>query len=154
MHVLDFESCMALLTTNTALAARFMDHAAPEIAVPSVVRSELLLAARLSQRPIENTRLIESFLEPLVSLPFDEPCAEEYALLRADLSSNLSSNLSGNPVGNGPGTDFRSSNLGTSNLGTTDLITAATALANQLSILTVNPRAFAHLSRLKLAVLE
>lgn len=150
MHVLDFESCMALLTTNTALAARFMDHAAPEIAVPSVVRSELLLAARLSQRPIENTRLIESFLEPLVSLPFDEPCAEEYALLRADLSSNLS----GNPVGNGPGTDFRSSNLGTSNLGTTDLITAATALANQLSILTVNPRAFAHLSRLKLAVLE
>jgi tRNA(fMet)-specific endonuclease VapC len=132
MHVLDFESCMALLTANSGLAARFMDHAAPEIAVPSVVRSELLLAARLSQRPIENTRLIEAFLEPLVSLPFDEPCAEEYALLRADLPAN------------GPGTD----------LGATDLITAATALANQLSILTVNPRAFAHLSRLKLAVLE
>jgi tRNA(fMet)-specific endonuclease VapC len=132
MHVLDFESCMALLTNTSGLAAPFMDHAAPEIAVPSVVRSELLLAARLSQRPIENTRLIEAFLEPLVSLPFDEPCAEEYALLRADLPANGSE----------------------SDLGATDLITAATALANQLSILTINPRAFAHLSRLKLAVLE
>ena len=34
------------------------------------------------------------------------------------------------------------------------LLTIKTVLANQLSILTVNPRAFAPLSRLKLAVLE
>jgi hypothetical protein len=34
------------------------------------------------------------------------------------------------------------------------LRTVKTALANQLSILTINPRAFAHLSRLKLEVLE
>jgi tRNA(fMet)-specific endonuclease VapC len=145
-HVLDFESCMALLRADSGLAERFMDRAAPEIAVPSVVRSELLLAARLSQRPIENTRLIESFLEPLVSLPFDEPCAEEYALLRADLPEVRHANGLENAAGQhiGPNTG----------LGATDLITAATAFANQLSILTVNPRAFAHLPRLKLAVLE
>lgn len=128
MHVLDYETCVALLTANPNLAERFMEHAAPEIGVPSVVRSELLLAARVSQRPIENTRLVEHFLEPLVSLPFDEPCAEEYALLRADTPH--------------------------ASLGATDLITLATALANGLSILTVNPRAFAHLPRVKLSVLE
>jgi tRNA(fMet)-specific endonuclease VapC len=126
-HVLDTSICLALLG-GQAPAEALLALNPQDLGVPSVVRAELLLTARVSQRPIENTRLVEAFLRPLVSLPFDEPCAEEYALLRADFPQT--------------------------SLGPTDLATVATALGHRLRLLTANPGAFASIVRLKVESLK
>lgn len=124
-YLLDYSLCLALVgDPRPEIGRRFLSYSAQELAIPSLVKGELLLTARISQRPIENTRLVEAFMAPLVSLPFDDACAEEYALIRADLDQTVA-------------------------LGANDLITAATALAYRRVLLTSKPD-FSLIPRLKL----
>lgn len=126
-YLLDYSVCLALVGgTKPEMARRFLSCSAQELAIPSMVKAELLLTARISQRPIENTRLVEAFMAPLVSLPFDDACAEEYALIRADLDKNAAM------------------------LGASDLITAATALTHRRILITADSAAFSLIPRLKL----
>lgn len=50
-----------------------------------MVKAELLHGARRSSRVAENLRLLQRFFAPFPSLPFDDRCAEQYGLIRAEL---------------------------------------------------------------------
>ena len=127
MLLLDYSICIALIgKPSKSLSEKMLAQDTQNLYVPSIVKAELLLAARLSRRPIENTRLIEAFLKPLMVLPFDDPSAEEYAVLCAEPSIRSA--------------DFSS----------VDLLTIASALALRATLVTLKPNEFAREPRLKL----
>jgi tRNA(fMet)-specific endonuclease VapC len=127
MYLLDTNACIRVLNSSSApLVARLRSHAPSEIRVSSVTRAELLYGARRSARVAENLRLLAGFVAPLVSLPFDDACAEQYGALRATLAA------AGQPIG------------------PNDLLIAATALAHDLTLVTHNLREFSRVAGLKL----
>jgi len=82
--------------------------------------------ARHSTQAASNLRLLERFLAPFVSLPFDDRCAERYAALRADLAGRGQL------------------------IGPNDMLIAATALAHDLILVTHNTREFSRVVGLKI----
>lgn len=126
MYLLDTNACIRVLNgSSVPLIASLRSHAPSEIRVSSVTRAELLYGARRSARVAENLRLLTSFFAPLVSLPLDDRCAEEYGALRATLAA------AGRPIG------------------PNDLLIAATALAHDLTLVTHNLREFSRVAGLK-----
>jgi len=127
MYLLDTNACIRVLNgTSAPLIARLRSHAPSDLRVSSVTRAELLYGARRSARVAENLRLLTGFFAPLVSLPFDDVCAEEYGALRATLAA------AGRPIG------------------PNDLLIAATALAHDLTLVTHNLREFSRIAGLKI----
>jgi len=127
MYLLDTNACIGILNnTSASLVARLRTHAPSEIRLSAVTRAELLFGARHSGRPSENLRLLARFFEPLVSLPFDDACAERYGTVRADLAT------AGRMIG------------------PNDLLIAAVALAHDLTLVTHNVREFSRVSGLKI----
>lgn len=90
-----------------------------------MVKAELLFGARKSERVADNLRLLEAFFARFVSHPFDDASAVEYARLRQDLRA------SGTPVG------------------PNDLMIAAIAVAQDLTLVTHNVREFSRVAELK-----
>jgi tRNA(fMet)-specific endonuclease VapC len=127
MYLLDTNACIRVLNGSSAvLLDRLRAHAPSEIRLSSVTRAELLYGARRSTKVAENLRLLAAFFAPLVSLPFDDSCAEHYGALRASLAAE------GRPIG------------------PNDLLIAATALAHDLTLVTHNLREFSRVTGLKL----
>ena len=127
MYLVDTKACIKVLNGSSApLVASLRSHAPSEIRVSSVTRAELLYGARRSARVAENLRLLASFFAPIVALPFDDACAEEYGALRATLAA------AGRPIG------------------PNDLLIAATALAHDLTLVTHNVREFSRVAGLKI----
>ena len=127
MLLLDYSVCIALIgKPSLDLSSKMLAQNTQDLNVPSIVKAELLLAARLSRRPIENTRLIEAFLKPLIVVPFDDSSAEEYAVLCAEPAVRSA--------------EFSS----------TDLLTMATALAVRATLVTLKPSVFSRETRLKI----
>ncbi len=126
-YLLDANACIHLINgTAPALMARFRRESPVSLRLSSVVRAELSFGARNSSRAAENLRLIEAFWEPLISLPFADPSAEQYGLVRAELKRQ------GRPIG------------------ANDLFIAATALAHDLTLVTHNTREFERVPGLRL----
>ncbi len=71
-----------------------------------------------SSRPAANLRLLEVFFKPFVSFPFDESGSKVYGRLRDDLARK------GTPIG------------------PDDLMIAAIAVANELTLVTANTHEF------------
>lgn len=90
----------------------------------TVVKAELFHGARRSQRVAENLKLLQQFFQPFVSLPFDDPCAEQYGIIRTQLERE------GRPIG------------------PNDLMIAATALAHDLVLVTNNTGEFSRVAGL------
>ena len=127
MFLLDTNACIRVLNGSSApLIARLGRHAPAEIRVSSVTRAELVYGARRSARVAENLQTLAGFFAPLVTLPFDDACAEEYGAMRASLA------LQGRPIG------------------PNDLLIAATALAHDLTLVTHNLREFSRVAGLKI----
>ncbi|MFW6339849.1 MAG: type II toxin-antitoxin system VapC family toxin [Wenzhouxiangella sp.] len=125
MKLLNTDICIHLLNgREPALIDRFGSHAPTELALCSVVRAELLFGARRSARSEANLARVHAFAEPLQSLPFDDACADTYALIRAELAAQ------GNPIG------------------PNDTLIAAIALANACILVTRNTREFERVSGL------
>lgn len=119
MKLLDTDICIDLLNAREpALIDRFRAHSPLELALCSVVRAELLWGARNSARPDDNLERVRRFAAPLRSLVFDDPCAECYAVIRADLSARGQL------------------------IGPNDLLIAAIARAHQATLVTRNLREF------------
>ena len=119
MYLLDTNACIHLLTGRSRrLARRLREQKQSEIALCSTVKAELVYGARRSRELARNARLLRRFFEPFVSFPFDDRCAETYGYLRSELER------AGNPIG------------------PNDLFIAATALANDLTLVTHNQREF------------
>ena len=103
----------------------FRTHSNATLAIPSVVRAELLFGAKKggSERHLLAMR---GFLSGFPELPFDEKCVEVYAEARAELER----------------TGGR--------IGALDLLIAATALAHDLVLVTHNTQEFARVPGLRL----
>jgi len=126
MYLLDTNACIKVLNgSSETLVGRLRRHPPSALRVSSVTRAELLYGARRSARVAENLQLLHAFFAPLVSLPFDDACAEKYGALRASLSA------AGRPIG------------------PNDLLIAATALAHDLTLVTHNLREFCRVAGLK-----
>jgi len=127
MYVLDTNVCIRVLNeAHVGILDRFRRHAPREIALCSIVKAELLYGARRGQRVEENMQLLARFFQPLASLPFDDRCAGEAGLIRADLAAQ------GKPIG------------------PNDLLVAATARANDAVLVTHNTKEFARVTGLRL----
>jgi len=125
--VLDTNACIRVLNnTSAALVKRMRGTDPAHIALCSVVKAELLYGARKSSRRADNLRLLERFFMPLTSLPFDDVCAEQYGVIRTELET------AGTPIG------------------PNDLMIAATALANDATLVTHNLQEFARVPGLRL----
>ena len=127
MYLLDTNASIRVLNGSSGpLIARLRSHAPSEIRLSSITRAELLYGARRSARVAQNLRLLAAFFAPLVSLPFDDECAEEYGALRASLAAT------GRPIG------------------PNDLLIASTAVAHDLTLVTHNLREFSRIAGLKI----
>ncbi|MBI4540450.1 MAG: type II toxin-antitoxin system VapC family toxin [Gemmatimonadetes bacterium] len=115
-----------LLDTNVLIRAargqppgvrnRLGEVSPEDVAVSSVSLAELWYAAEKSEHPARKRASWSEFLEPFEILPFDRPAAEQHARVRYALRRN--------PIGD------------------RDLLIAAIALANGLTVVTQNTREF------------
>lgn len=127
MYLLDTNACIHVLNNSSpAVVAQLKRRNPTEILLCSVVKAELTYGAYHSARAADNLRLLKRFFEPFVSLPFDDQCSEVYGRIRSDLAR------SGTPIG------------------PNDLLIAATAAANGLTLVTANTREFGRVAGLSL----
>lgn len=126
-YLLDTNACIRILNNSSPkLVARFTLESPLSIQLCSIVKAELVFGAQNSRRAAENLRTLQTFFEPFVSLPFDDRCAEEYGILRADLTSRGAL------------------------IGANDMMIAATAIAHQCDLVTHNVKEFARVVRLQI----
>lgn len=127
MYLFDTNACIRLLNrTSNKLISRIHSEDPANIFLCSITKAELFHGARHSARVAANLKLLERFLEPYISLPFDDVCAEMYGTIRAELTSKGSS------------------------IGPYDLHIAATARAHNLILISHNTKEFSRVPGLRL----
>lgn len=118
-YLLDANTCIRILNSSSdEVLRRFTASQPADIVLCSVVKAELLYGARRSARVDFNLKRLEHFSAPLQTLAFDESCAHDYGLIRADLAAQ------GTPIG------------------ANDLMIAAIARAHDLILVTHNTGEF------------
>ena len=126
-YVLDANTCIRLLNSdNESVTRRYSACQPSDIVLCSVVKAELLYGARRSARVEFNLKRLEYFAAPLQSIPFDDRCAHDYGLIRADLTAQ------GKPIG------------------ANDLMIAAIARAHDLVLVTHNTGEFSRVAGLRI----
>jgi tRNA(fMet)-specific endonuclease VapC len=126
MKLLDTNICVPLINrADAALSKRLLAGDPAEIVLCSVVRAELEFGARNSDRIADNLDRVGRFCSAFESLPFDDDAAERYGEIRAQLRRE------GRPIGGN------------------DLLVAAIALANELTLVTRNVTEFARVPHLR-----
>lgn len=124
--LLDTNVCIRLLNKkNTNIEKHLKRHQPSEIVLCSIVKAELLYGARHSRQVENNLQLLKQFFAPFTSLIFDDRCAEEAGLIRADLAAQ------GNPIG------------------PNDLLIAAVSRAYNVILVTNNTREFTRITGLR-----
>jgi tRNA(fMet)-specific endonuclease VapC len=114
-YLLDTNACIKYLTERSEpVLTRIRKHGPSEVALCSIVKSELLYGAHKSARADDNLATLTRFFEPFVSYPVDDAAAEIAGRVRATLDAQ------GSPIG------------------PNDLLIAAVALANSLTLVTHN----------------
>lgn len=119
MYLLDSDICINLLRGKLPHTLELMRKSDPRIfGIPAVVEGELRTGALKSANPQKNRQLIENFLAPYKSIPFDQAASIAYSEIRAALERQ------GNAIG------------------PNDPLIAATAVANGATLVTGNLREF------------
>ncbi|MFN2160475.1 MAG: type II toxin-antitoxin system VapC family toxin [Candidatus Promineifilaceae bacterium] len=125
MYLLDTNACIAVLNESSPpLIARLRQQHPADIFLCAVVKAELIYGAYHSSRTADNLRLLDRFFEPFLSLPFDDACTHAYGRMRDDLARN------GTPTG------------------PNDLLIAATAVANDVILVTADEQEFGRVAGL------
>lgn len=125
MHLLDTDSCVGYLRNRPPiLVQRILAAPRASLRLCSVVKAELYYGALISRQPQANLAKIQAFVQPIISLPFDDAAAEHYGRIKADLAAK-----------------------GTL-IGPNDLLIAAIALAHNLTLVTHNTREFGRVAGL------
>jgi tRNA(fMet)-specific endonuclease VapC len=126
MYLLDTNSCIRYLGGRSEPLRRRINRADPdEMVVCSVVKAELFFGAMKSKNPAKTLKEQKDFLDPFNSLTFDDQAAEAYGPIRADLERR------GLPIGSN------------------DMMIAAIAMANDLTLVTHNTAEFARIPGLR-----
>jgi len=84
-YLLDTNACIAHLRGVGKVAQRLRSLVPADVAVCSIVRSELMFGAARSRDPVRERGVVEAFLAPMSSLPFDDAAADRYATIRSTL---------------------------------------------------------------------
>jgi tRNA(fMet)-specific endonuclease VapC len=128
VKLLDTNTCVQILRHGAATPAKTrLDAATPgEVVLCSVVVAELLFGALRSQDVARNLADVRAFAAGFQSFDFNAAAAEDYARVRADLAAK------GTPIG------------------PNDLLIAAIALANGLTLITHNTAEFSRVVGLSL----
>lgn len=118
-YLFDTNVCIRLLNnTSVPLVSRLKTVDPSEIVLCSVVLAELTFGAYRSARAADNLRLLQSFAAPYRSLAFNDSCVDSYGRIRSDLQR------AGMPID------------------PNDLLIAAIAVANNLTLVTNNTDEF------------
>lgn len=126
-YLLDTNTCIQHLNQRSAsIIRRLADLSASDIAVCSVVKTELFFGAAKSQTREQTLAKQIRFLDQFVSLPFDDRAAEIAGPIRAQLQKR------GTPIG------------------PLDLLIASIALANDLILVTHNTVEFSRVDGLRI----
>lgn len=125
-YLLDTNACIRILNNSSrSLVSRLESTKPSELRLCSVVKSELIYGAHKSRRAADNLRILHGFFEPFVSLPFDDECSKKYGSIRQQLERM------GRPIG------------------PYDLMIAATAIANDLTLVSHNADEFSRVVGLR-----
>jgi tRNA(fMet)-specific endonuclease VapC len=125
--LLDTNACIRYLNGRSpALKLRIDATGDADILISSVVKAELAFGAARSIDPLRTSVAQARFLSRFISLSFDDACAAEYGRIRAQLSAI------GKPIG------------------PNDLLIAATAVANRVTLVTHNMAEFSRVTGLLL----
>ncbi len=118
--LLDSNTCIEHLRHggNSTVATRLAACMPGDVVLCSVVVGELRFGALRSRDVAKNLVEVRNFCQGFLSIPFDDAAAGEYATLRADLAAR------GLPIGSN------------------DMLIAAIALANGLTLVTHNTAEF------------
>lgn len=123
--LLDTNACIGLIRGRApSLAAKLRRMDVGSVATSSVVRAELLVGVMKSVHPDVERDKVMALLAQLLSLPFDDDCAEHYADIRAGLEQ----------IGQ--------------RIGDNDLLIAATARQHDATVVTRNDSEFRRVSGL------
>jgi len=124
--LLDTNICIYLIKKKPASVLRHFDaHAAGTIGISSITVAELEFGVQKSRFPSQNQEALQQFLLPLVVLDFDQEAARAYGRLRAFLETR------GKVIG------------------PLDMLIAAHALSQNLSLATNNVSEFSRVPGLK-----
>lgn len=126
-YLLDTNVCVMYLNgRSTSVRDRLHSISIEEMAVCSIVKAELFYGAMRSNNPTQTLKRQQDFLASFVSFPFDDEVALVCGQIRARLAS------AGTPIG------------------ACDLLIAAIALVNNLTLVTHNTREFGRLDGLQI----
>ena len=127
MYYLDTCICIEFLRGCLQLGYQVMRNAMPnDFQLPSIVVAELFYGAAHSANPKKNRKTIEAFISAFTVAPFDTACASQYGDIRQALSEQ------GNLIGD------------------RDIMIAATALANNATLVTNNVNEFKRVPGLRI----
>lgn len=127
IYLLDTNVCIRFLNGRApSLVERLLGTPEEEVAVCSVVKAEMFYGAMKSTDPPRTLAVQIEFVARFRSFPFDDAAAHEYGRIRAELEQH------GTPIG------------------PNDLMIAAIALANDLTLVTHNTRHFGRIAGLLL----
>ena len=126
-YLLDTNTCIRYINGRSAkIRAKLPTIAHSDVGVSIISKAELFYGSAKSQTPERSRQKQLEFLQTVQSVPFDEKAAVIYGDIRAYLSIN------GIIIGGN------------------DLLIAATALANDLILVSHNTREFGRVPKLKL----
>jgi len=124
-HLLDTNVCIRFLNNSIPmLTARILACLPPSIVLCDIVKAELYYGAEHSSAPEKNLRNLDEFLAGFLSLPFDGRAARIYGRIKSILARR------GEPIG------------------PNDLLIAAIALANEVTLVSHNTAEFARIDGL------
>lgn len=127
-YLLDTDICVEYLRgSDDQVRDRLSDLAPADVWLCSVVKAELLFDANKSGRVAANLRRLREFFQQFQSAEFDDRAAERYGLMRAHLRRERVK------------------------IGENDLMIAAIALANEMTLVTGNQREFHRVPGLMIA---
>jgi tRNA(fMet)-specific endonuclease VapC len=127
IYLIDTNVCVVYLNNpQSAVAQQLRANRQQDVAICSVVKSELFFGAMKSQRPQQTLEKQQLFVAAFHSFPFDDKAALIFGKIRAELQRQ------GKPIG------------------PYDTQIAAIALANDLTLVTHNTDEFSRINGLRL----
>lgn len=124
--LLDTNICIHIIKKKPpSVLAKFNEYQTGEIAISTITIAELEYGVQKSTNPSGNAKALEKFLLPLEIIDFDRAAANAYGEIRANLEKQ------GTPIGG------------------MDMLIAAVAIANELTLVTNNLKEFSRITDLK-----
>jgi tRNA(fMet)-specific endonuclease VapC len=125
MYHLDTDTVIEILHGDANVTRRLV-VATPDVSISSIVLAELIYGAAAAAKPLAARQRLDRFLSSLDIVPFNSAASEAYGRIRLELQQV------GLPIGD------------------MDMLIAAVALANQVTLVTHNTKHFARVKGLRL----